>query len=363
MIKYPVYQPWIGEKEKQYVIECLDSTWISSKGKFVDEFESKLAELVGVRHAVAMHNGTHPLHIACILSGIGIGDEVIMPAFSYVATGNAVAYCGAKAVFVDINPDTWNIDYTLLEEKINERTKAIIAVDIYGYPAPYNELKSICNKHGLQLIADSAESFGAIYKGKNAGSFGDLSTFSFFGNKTITTGEGGALLTDDDDFADQARQLKNQGNSITKRYFHDVLGYNYRMTNIQAAIGLAQIERLTEIIELKYNVFMQYYASLSSIVSFQPIETDIKSSYWLVSFTLPDHIDRTQLEDYLTARGIETRPFFTSMDDLPYFDKGHFPMSQRISKVGISLPSYPQLTKADIGFISNTIKEFFNKSR
>lgn len=361
MIEFPIYRPFIGEREKELVMDCMESTWISSRGKFVDLFESRLSEISGAKHAISMHNGTHPLHVACILSGVGHGDEVIIPSFSYVATGNAVAYCGAKAVFVDVDPRTWNIDPKKLEAKINRNTKAIIAVDIYGYPADYEKIKRICKKHKVKLIADSAESIGANYHGYNSGSFGELSTFSFFGNKTITTGEGGALLTNSDSFADRARQLKNQGNSNTQKYFHDVLGYNYRMTNIQAAIGVAQLERLEEILEKKRQIFLQYYEILAEYVSFQPLVKEIRSSYWLVSFCLPSHVDRDKLEHYLMNKGIETRPFFSPMDELPYFEKGHYPVARDISRRGICLPSYPQLHSSDIEYISFTIIEFLNR--
>ena len=363
MIEFPIYRPFIGDREKELVMDCLESTWISSRGKYVDLFESRLSEISGVKHAISMHNGTHPLHIACILSGVNKGDEVIVPAFSYVATANVVAYCDAKPVFVDVDSNTWNIDPEKIEVKINSSTKAIIVVDIYGYPAEYEEIKRICKKHNIKLIADSAESIGANYQGDNSGSFGELSTFSFFGNKTITTGEGGALLTNSDSFADRARQLKNQGNSTTQRYFHDVLGFNYRMTNIQAAIGLAQLERLEEILEKKRQIYLQYYEILAEYVSFQPLVKDIRSSYWLVSFCLPGHVERDKLEEYLMNKGIETRPFFSPMDELPYFERGDYPVSRDISRRGISLPSYPQLNSADIKYISFAIIEFLNKTK
>ncbi len=362
MIKYPIYQPFIGEREKELVMDCLDTTWISSRGKYVDVFESRLCEIAGVKHAISMHNGTHPLHIACILSGVDRESEVIMPVFSYVATANAVAYCGAKPVFVDVSAEDWNIDVSEVEEKITDKTKAILAVDIYGYPARYKELKAIAVNHNLPLIADSAESVGAEYMGIKSGSFGDFSTFSFFGNKTVTTGEGGALLTNNDDLAARARQLKNQGNSTTQRYFHDVLGYNYRMTNIQAAIGLAQLERLETTLERKREIYQRYKSHLKDKVEFQQSAEDVHSSYWLVSFCLPKHIDRSGLEQHMNEKGVETRPFFTSMDELPYFETGDFKVSRDISKRGISVPSYPQLTNEQIDYISQSVIDYLNKS-
>lgn len=360
MIKYPIYKPFIGKREKELVMECLDSTWISSKGKYVDLFESKLCEIAGVRHAISMHNGTHPLHIACLLTGVESDSEVIMPVFSYVATANAAAYCGAKPVFVDVSLEDWNIDINKIEEKITSKTKAIIAVDIYGYPANYKALKKLGEKYGITIIADSAESIGSEYFGEKSGSFGDLSTFSFFGNKTITTGEGGALLTNNDDFAAKARQLKNQGNSNSQRYFHDVLGYNYRMTNIQAAIGLAQLERLETVLQKKREIYHRYKSNLKDYVDFQLTATNIMPSFWLVSFCLPHGISRPNLESFMERQGIETRPFFTSMDELPYFDSGNFENSKEISTRGLSLPSYPQLKNKEIDYISQSIIDFLS---
>lgn len=361
MIKYPIYQPSIGDREKELVNNCLESSWISSRGLYVDMFEEKLCEIAGVKHAISMHNGTHPLHIACLLLGVDSESEVIMPAFSYVATANAVAYCGAKPIFVDVSQDDWNIDVSKIEDKISSNTKAIIAVDIYGYPANYKSLKEIAEKYNISIIADSAESIGAVYLGKNSGSFGELSTFSFFGNKTITTGEGGALLTNNRDFAERARQLKNQGNSTTQRYYHDVLGYNYRMTNIQAAIGLAQLERLDVILDRKREIYHRYYANLHEYVQFQLPKEQVNPSYWLVSFCLPNGVSRPDLEEYMSDRGIETRPFFTSMDELPYFETGNFETSKDISIRGLSLPSYPQLKNEEIDFISQCVIDFLSK--
>ncbi len=361
MIKYPIYKPYIGSREKELVVDCLDSTWISSRGKYVDLFEEKLCEISGAKHSISMHNGTHPLHIACILLGVDANSEVIVPAFSYVATANVVAYCGAKPIFADVSPEDWNISVSEVEKKITNKTKAIIAVDIYGHPANYDTLNEIAKRHDIHIIADSAESIGASYKEKRSGTFGHFSTFSFFGNKTVTTGEGGALLTNDDKQATRARQLKNQGNSVSQRYFHDVLGYNYRMTNIQAAIGLAQLERLETTLDRKREIYNRYKSNLKDKVYFQSVHPEIESSYWLVSFCLPKHINRNTLEEFMKARGIETRPFFTSMDELPYFESGNFEVSKDISNRGISVPSYPQLTNEQIDYISQCIIDYLNK--
>lgn len=353
--------PNIGEKEKELVMDCLDSTWISSKGKYVDLFEEKLAQLAGVKHVIAMHNGTHSLHIACLLAKLDADSEVIVPSFSYVATANVVAYCCAKPIFVDVSSEDWNLDVDDVERKITSKTKAIIGVDIYGKPADYDRLHELVSGKDITIIADSAESIGSWYHGKPSGSLGHISSFSFFGNKTVTTGEGGAMLTDNDDYAALARQLKNQGNSNSKRYFHDVLGYNYRMTNIQAAIGLAQLSRLDETVQRKRQIYNRYKSNLKDLVTFQCTDKDVTSSHWLVSFCLPAHADRASLESYLLDNGIESRPFFTPIDQLPYFVSGDFSVSNDISKRGISLPSYPQLKDEQVDYICQHVIDYLNK--
>ena len=362
MKRFPVYQPHIDAREKELVVDCMDSTWISSRGKYVDLFEKQLAELAGVEHAIAMHNGTHPLHIACLLAGVGAGDEVIVPVFSYVATANAVAYCGAKPVFVDVSPDDWNIDIAKVRDKISERTKAIIAVDIYGYPANYPALREVADEHNIILIADSAESIGSSLFGKTTAELADYTTYSFFGNKTITTGEGGALLTNHTQAADLARQLKNQGNSTQQRYYHDVLGYNYRMTNIQAAIGVGQLEKLPGILDRKRAIYERYRSHLESVAEFQAIHPEYQSSFWLVSFCLPAGINRDKVMEQMDQLGIETRPFFIALDQLPYFEEGNFPVAYDISERGISVPSYPGLKDEDVDFISRCLTDIISKN-
>ncbi|WP_420386043.1 DegT/DnrJ/EryC1/StrS family aminotransferase [Roseivirga sp.] len=354
-MKFPIYVPSIGQREEELVLDCIRSTWISSRGKYIDLFEKALCESSGSKHAIAMHNGTHPLHIACLLSGAKSGKEVILPVFTYVASANSVLYCNAKPVFVDVNEDDWNINTQLVSSHISSDTVAIMPVDIYGYPADYNALRVIVSGSKIKLIADAAESFGATYHGQQSGSLGDLNSFSFFGNKTITTGEGGALLLNSDDWNTLARQLKNQGNSNTERYFHDVLGYNYRMTNIQAAIGLAQLERANEIVRRKKEIYHRYKTNLESYVTFQKEKKGVSSSNWLISFCLPTNVDREKFCNSLEAVGIETRPFFRPMDELPYFPSGNYPVAKEISMRGVSIPSYPALSDEDVDYISERI--------
>jgi perosamine synthetase len=248
MYKIPVYQPSLKGNEKKYVNECLDSTWISSKGKFVNQFENAFAEYVGVKHAATVSNGTVAIHLALLALGIGEGDDVIVPTLTYIASVNSIAYTGANPVFVDSLQDSWQIDPADVVKKITPRTKAIMAVHLYGHPCDMDALMEICKKHDLFLIEDCAEAIGTLYKGKHVGTFGDISTFSFFGNKTITTGEGGMVVTNDETLHDRSLHFKGQGLAKHRQYWHDVIGYNYRMTNICAAIGLAQLEQIEQVL-------------------------------------------------------------------------------------------------------------------
>ena len=237
--KYPVYQPSIGKKEKQNVLECLESTWISSKGKFISQFENSFSEFIGVKHSVAVCNGTVALHVALLALGIGEGDEVIVPSFTYIASVNAIKYTAAKPVFIDSDFKTWQLDPTKIEENISGKTKAILVVHLYGQPCEMDTISAIAKKHNLFIIEDCAEAFGSLYNGKHVGTFGDISTFSFFGNKTITTGEGGMVVTNNSSLYEKSVHLKGQGLAKNREYYHDIIGYNYRMTNICAAIGCA----------------------------------------------------------------------------------------------------------------------------
>jgi perosamine synthetase len=243
-INYPVYQPSLSGNEKKYVIECIDSTWISSKGKFINEFEKKFADYLGVEYAASVSNGTVALHVALLALGIGPGDEVIVPTFTYIASVNSITYTGATPVFVDSDASTWQMDIADTRKKITPKTKAILAVHLYGHPCEIEELRKIADENKIFLIEDTAEALGSEYEGRKVGTFGDISTFSFFGNKTITTGEGGMVVTNDKELYEKCVHIKGQGLAKDAEYWHDIIGYNYRMTNICAAIGLAQLERV-----------------------------------------------------------------------------------------------------------------------
>lgn len=355
-MKYPVYKPYLKENTKMYVNECIDSTWISSKGKFINLFEESIANYCNIRYSSSVFNGTVALHLALLALGIGEGDEVIVPDFTYVATSNAVKYVGAKPILVDVSSEDWNITLDEIKSIYNDKVKAIIVVDMYGtQPKELKEISEFAKTKGLYLIQDSAESLGSRYNGYNVGKYADVTTLSFFGNKTITTGEGGMVLTNNKDIYDKIETLKNQGNSKTVRYFHDVLGYNYRMTNIQAAIGYSQMEIVDEILEKKNIVINLYKEFLGDIAEFQRFNDNCKSSNWLVSIILRDN--REEVVNRLNNVGIETRPFFQPISSMPFYEACDNPTTYYLAKKGLCLPSYPELVKEDIKFICDNIKE------
>tara|TARA_R110002049_G_scaffold51245_4_gene145070 strand:- start:9197 stop:10288 length:1092 start_codon:yes stop_codon:yes gene_type:complete len=356
--KIPIYKPFLGVEETNLVSECMNSTWISSQGEFIEKFEQGVQNYVGIDHAITCSNGTVAIHLAMLALDIKEGDEVITTNFTYVASSNSILYMGAKPVFVDINPATWNIDVSKIEEKITTNTKAILYTNIFGAIADYDALKRIADKYSLFLVEDAAESLGSSYKGRMSGSLGDISTFSFFGNKTITTGEGGMVLTSNPKFAKKIRQLKNQGNSETVRYFHDVLGYNYRMTNIQAAIGVAQLNKIERILELKRNIHQVYREGLKGLVGFQKIEEGSTSSYWMCSIFFKSSQEKNIIVKALNDENIETRPFFVPINELPFYKKENdYPVTEEVSALGLNLPSYPELTKEELNRIILIIKK------
>ena len=259
----PVYKPFINGNEKKYINECIDSSWISSKGSFINKFENEFSRYINIKHSSSVCNGTVAIHLGIEALVITSGDEVIVPTFTYIASVNAIAYSGAKPVFVDSLIDTWNLDPVEIEKKITNKTKAILVVHLYGASCEMDKILELCKKYNLFLIEDTAEAFGSKYKNKYLGTFGDISTFSFFGNKTITTGEGGMVCTKNKLLNDKVNKLKNQGVSLEKEYWHNILGYNYRMTNICAAIGLAQLETADLIIKKKYEISEHYKRELN----------------------------------------------------------------------------------------------------
>lgn len=361
--KYPVYQPSLSGNEKKYVMECVDSTWISSKGKFITEFEDNFSRFLGIKYSASVCNGTVALHVALLALGIGPGDEVIVPSFTYIASVNAINYTGAAPVFVDSDPDSWQMNPEDVKQKITSKTKAVMAVHLYGHTCEMDELVNICEEHDLYLIEDTAEAFGSKYKGKFAGTFGDISTFSFFGNKTITTGEGGMVSTNSKELYDLVLRLKGQGLAAGKEYFHDIIGYNYRMTNICAAIGCAQLENASDIITKKRGIANWYNNQLNDLpLKLHKESKDVYHTYWMYTVMISDTEKRSELRTFLKEKGIETRPAFHPVHQMPmyYKENQNFPVADNLGERGINLPSYPELNEKDVNYISEQIKKFFN---
>jgi len=358
----PVYKPSLGEQEKNNVMECLDSTWISSKGKFINEFEQGFARYIGVDHATSVCNGTVALHLALVALGIGSGDEVIVPTLTYIASVNAITYTGATPVFVDSIKETWQLNPADVKRKITSKTKAVMAVHLYGHPCDMNALSAICKEHHLFLIEDCAEAIGSKYHGQHVGTFGDVSTFSFFGNKTITTGEGGMVVTNDQTLHDRIVHFKGQGLAKHREYWHDVIGYNYRMTNICAAIGVAQLSRINEIITRKREIAGMYQAGFEkTAVLFHAESEHVFHSYWMCSILVKNASERDELRELLKTKGVETRPLFYPAHTMPIYStkyERHL-VAEDLGWRGINLPSFPELTNEEITYIIDIIREFY----
>jgi perosamine synthetase len=358
----PVAEPLMGEKELEYVTNCVRSGWVSSLGEYVRRFEREFAAYCGVRHGVATHNGTVALHLTLVALGVGPGDKVILPTLTFVATANAVAYTGATPVFVDSEPRTWNLDPEAVAQAITPRTRAIIAVHLYGHPADMDPLRALADDHGLTLIEDAAEAHGARYKGRRVGSLGDVAIFSFYGNKIITTGEGGMVLTDDADLAERCFFLENQARHKENPYWHPEVGYNYRMTNVQAALGVAQLERIEELIALRVRNAAHYNRRLSGVpgLTLPPCAEWAKNVYWMYTVLVEDDygLGRDTLMARLRQRGIETRPAFYPIHILPMYDQGQrFPTAEELGHKGINLPSGATLTPEQVDVVCDTLIE------
>lgn len=365
-VHLPVAEPFLGEKELEYVSDCIISNWISSTGKYVTRFEDLFAEYCGSKYALATSNGTTALHLALLALGIGEGDEVIVPSFTFIATANAVSYTGAKPVFVDSESETWNIDPAEIKKAITPRTKAIIPVHLYGHPADMDPILELARLHKLAVIEDAAEAHGAEYKGKKVGGLGVIGVFSFFGNKIITTGEGGMVVTNDSELAQRMKLYRDHGMSPTKRYWHTVLGYNYRLTNIQAAIGVAQIERIDSIITIKLDIAKRYQKQLEGIegINLPPQAKWAKNVYWLYSILVNKDfgISRDDLIEELKLRGIDTRPLFPPLHKQPIYDTGQcLKVSEDLSQIGLSLPSSAGLQIHEVDRVCGAIKGIYQK--
>lgn len=364
MKKIPVYQPDLSGNEKKYVNECLDTNWISSKGKFVELFEQNFAKYINIEHAIGVSNGTVALHLALLALGIGKEDEVIVPTFTYIASVNAIHYTGASPIFVDSLRSNWQIDPKDVEDKITNKTKAIMVVHLYGHPCNMKEIMKIAKKHNLFVIEDCAEAFGSKFEGQHVGTFGDISTFSFYGNKTITCGEGGMVVTNDETLYNRAQHLKGQGLAQYRQYWHDIIGYNYRMTNICAAIGLAQLEQANKFLLKKRQIAEWYKKYLKDVpVEFHNEDKNVVHSYWMCSILVPKVNQRDLLRNKLEEAGIETRPLFYPVHTMPMYSEKYrkHPIAEDLGWRGMNLPSWPGLCEDDIMYICDIIKKFFNK--
>lgn len=363
----PVCEPLLNEKELDYVVDCIKTNWISSKGKYIEAFENGFAHYCGCEYGIATTSGTTALHLALASIGLNPGDEVIVPAFTMIATVFAIIYTGAKPVLVDAEPVTWNIDPAKIEEKITKKTKVILPVHIYGHPCDMNAIMQIAQKYNLWVVEDAAEAHGAEYKGKKAGSIGNVGCFSFYANKIITTGEGGMVVTNDPEIAQRARLLKDLAFSPEKRFLHMDIGFNYRMTNIQAAIGLAQLEKINSLVEARRGNAQSYNRLLKDIPGIiLPVEREgVKNVYWMYGILIEEEfgLSRDELMIMLKERGIETRTFFYPMHQQPVFQEmglfagEKYPVAEALSQKGLYLPSGSGLKEEEIENVCRAIKE------
>lgn len=356
----PISKPSISQLEIDYVTDAVKSTWVSSLGKYIDQFEEGFSAFCGSKYGVAVSNGTVAIHLALVAYGIGKGDEVIVPDLSFIATANAILHAGATPIFVDIDPLTLCIDPAKIEKAITKKTKGVMPVHLYGHPSKMHAINEIAKKYNLIVLEDAAEAHGASIDGKKVGSFGHCATFSFYGNKNITTGEGGMITTDDEDIYHRCRYLRDHAMSKEKRYWHTEIGYNYRMTNLQAALGVAQLERIEQLMEKRITLFNWYKEELkdyNDMIVLNQTADWAKNSYWLISAQFKGYSEerRDEFMKELHKKGIDSRPFFYPMSSMPYFRKVDNPVSYQVSKKGINLPTYFELQENEVIRICNSI--------
>ena len=364
----PVNEPLLDGNEEKYLVECIRSGWISSEGPFIRQFESRFASIAGRKYGIAVSNGSVALEVSAAALGIGPGDEVMMPAFTIISCAAAIVRRGATPVLVDADPVTWNMDVDQIEARITSRTKAIMVVHIYGLPTDMAPVLHLAEKHGLKIIEDAAEAHGQTYQDRPCGSFGDISTFSFYPNKHVTTGEGGMLLTDLDALAERCRSLRNLCFQPGKRFVHEELGWNFRMSNLQAALGVAQLERLDEFVTIKRHMGARYTELLKGTPGIQlPLESTSYADniYWVFGLVLDDDLpfDGNDAMARLNEQGIGTRPFFWPMHEQPVLRKmglfagENYPVAERIARRGFYIPSGMALTDQQIEQVAVAVKE------
>jgi len=362
-MRIPIALPKFDGSEQSNLLSTIEDGRLSAH-RWVDTFESNFAAFIGVKHAITVMNGTVALHLALVAAGVQPGDEVIVPAFTYVATANAVRYIGAVPVFADVLPDTWCIDPSDVARRITRATRAIIPVDMYGYPANLLRLELIAQEHSLTIVHDCAESHGAQIYGRMTGSFGAAGIFSFYGNKIITTGEGGMITTNDDQLATRARLYRGQGVSPSQRYFHEVVGFNYRMTDMQAAVGVAQLRQINEFLLDRKRIAATYRARVAAEsdygLQFQA-RADFNGLYcpanWMVSVILPTWVDRDRVQELMATDSIETRPGFVAIPDLPmYADSAtDWPISRMLARQVLCLPTYASLDDDEVEYVVDSL--------
>jgi perosamine synthetase len=360
----PISKPSIGDRELAYVSDAVKSGWVSSLGEYIERFEAGFAEFCGSRYGIAVSNGTVALHLALVAFGVKPGDEVVVPDLTFVATGNAVKHAGATPVFVDIDPATLCMDPDDFKSVIGPKTKAAIPVHLYGHPAPMKQIVQIANDHNIVVIEDAAEAHGAEVDGKRVGSLGHAGVFSFYGNKMITTGEGGIITTDDQAIYERARYLRDHAMSKETRYWHNEIGYNYRITNIQAALGLAQLERIEEFLQTRRWIFDAYKKRLGGLTAIRlnPESDWARNALWLACLQYENwttYEARDAAIEELKRRGVDSRPYFYPMTQLPmYSSSGRTCVNAlRASKSGINLPTFHSISEAQIETVCTAIKD------
>ena len=369
MWRLPVMEPSLGGNELKYVSDCLASGWISSQGQYVRKFEETFAEFHGVPHALTVSSGTTALHLALVALGIGPGDEVIVPDLTFAASANVVIHCGATPVLADVTRETWTLDPEDFARKITPRTKAVMPVHLYGHPCDMDPIMEIARRHQLFVVEDNAEALGARYRGQLTGTFGDVGCFSFFANKVITTGEGGMVTTRDPELAHRMMVLRDHGMEKTRRYWHLVPGFNYRMTNLQAAIGLAQMERIERFLSRRDDIVARYDAQLRHVpgIVLPPRAAWARNIHWLYSILVDPAaagLDRDALASRLSEHGIETRAFFYPLHIMPpYLNPAAFPNSTALSSQGLSLPTANDIRLEDVDRVCTQIAEIVQTSR